>query len=84
MRCSISECYLFDDILLMKQEKGDFCEKNITLFKQKIIYNKLYSIYKKALNKALKNKSKSLQLIDLFQDFAKEDNTDNESDSNKG
>ncbi|CAG8543623.1 6878_t:CDS:2 [Scutellospora calospora] len=70
-------------LYFFRQEKADFYEKNMTSLEQKIIYEELHSTYKKALNKALKNKSKSLQLIDLLQDFAEEDNTDDESDSNK-
>ncbi|CAG8706355.1 10950_t:CDS:2, partial [Scutellospora calospora] len=43
----------------------------------------LYLFRQKKADFPLKNKSKSLQLIDLLQDFTEEDNTDDESDSNK-
>ncbi|PKC01149.1 hypothetical protein RhiirA5_427158 [Rhizophagus irregularis] len=48
------------------QERMDFREENLTAFEQKV--------YKKALNKALQNKSNSQQLIDLLQDFTEDDN----------
>ncbi|CAG8849374.1 33285_t:CDS:1, partial [Racocetra persica] len=41
-------------------------------------------IYKKALNKALQNKSRSQKLIDLLQGFAEDGDNDDSSDSDKG
>ncbi|CAG8630597.1 6384_t:CDS:1, partial [Scutellospora calospora] len=63
------------------EEKANFCEENMITFEQKIVYRKLHSMYKKALNKALQNKLRSQELIDLLQDFVEDDDIDdNKSD----
>ncbi|CAG8771285.1 7945_t:CDS:1, partial [Racocetra fulgida] len=48
----MSYLYSFD------QNCKDFCEENLTVLEQKIIYEKVHSAYKKALNKALETNSK--------------------------
>ncbi|CAG8543513.1 39124_t:CDS:2, partial [Gigaspora margarita] len=68
-------------LYLFRQERANFCEENLNTLEQKIIYGKLHGVYKKALNKALQNKSKSQQLIDLLQDFTEEVDLNDISDS---
>ena len=50
-------------------EKKDFMEQSLTVSEQKIMYGRLHGIYKKALQRALENKVKSQQLIELLEDF---------------
>ncbi|CAG8679957.1 15508_t:CDS:2 [Cetraspora pellucida] len=45
-------------LYLFREERADFREENITTFEQRIVYGKLHSMYKKALNKALENKKR--------------------------
>ncbi|CAG8818306.1 10515_t:CDS:1, partial [Racocetra fulgida] len=54
----------------------DFHEENLTILKQKAVYRKLHSVYKKALNKALQNSLKLQQLISLLQEFVEQSDSD--------
>ncbi|CAG8599366.1 17837_t:CDS:2, partial [Cetraspora pellucida] len=87
---SSAKMYLYN----FDQGEKDFHENNLTILEQKAIYRELYSIYKKALSKALQDNLKSQQLISLLQEFIKENNsgqsdsgeslqTDNANDKNK-
>ncbi|CAG8676266.1 9564_t:CDS:2, partial [Cetraspora pellucida] len=80
----------------LKQSNNSFCisylsvfgqdkmNENLTVIDQKIIYKKLYEIYKKALCKTLQSNSKSQQLISLIQEFVDDcDNSDLENEQNK-
>ncbi|CAG8542400.1 1955_t:CDS:2, partial [Racocetra fulgida] len=59
----------------------NFHKKNLTILEQKIAYGKLHRMYKKVLNKALDNHSKSQQLIKLLEEFIEEADNNNLSDS---
>ncbi|CAG8608828.1 1469_t:CDS:2, partial [Cetraspora pellucida] len=59
--------------LYLKQEKSDFWAENLTTFEQKMMYGNIHDTYKKALHKALQNKTKSQHLIELLEDFVKDD-----------
>ncbi|CAG8599131.1 1232_t:CDS:2 [Cetraspora pellucida] len=71
------------------QDNQDFLKESLNVIQQKKVYEELYSAYKTALNKALKSKSNSQQLIDLLQEFVEkgEDSSkcssEDKSDSNK-
>ncbi|CAG8604448.1 16148_t:CDS:2, partial [Racocetra persica] len=71
-------------LYLFKENRADFCEENLMTLDQRIIYGKLHGIYKKALNKALQNKSRSQELIDLLQGFAEDGDNDDSLDSDEG
>ncbi|CAG8502816.1 16316_t:CDS:2 [Cetraspora pellucida] len=64
------------------QNCKDFREESLTVLQQKIVYRKVHSAYKKALNKALQTHSKSIQFITLLQEFVDE-STSEQSDSDK-
>ena len=59
--------------LYLKQEKSDFRAENLTTFEQKMMYGNIHGAYKKALHKALQNKTKSQHLIKLLEDFVEDD-----------
>ncbi|CAG8755339.1 3060_t:CDS:2 [Cetraspora pellucida] len=59
--------------LYLKQEKSDFWVENLTTHEQKMMYGNIHGAYKKALYKALQNKTKSQHLIELLEDFVKDD-----------
>jgi hypothetical protein len=67
------------------QDNEDFLEKSLTVLQQKKIYGELHGIYKKALQKALQNKAKSEQLIELLKEFTEgcDEEYEDESDSDK-
>ncbi|EXX63055.1 hypothetical protein GLOIN_2v1791665 [Rhizophagus irregularis DAOM 181602=DAOM 197198] len=67
------------NLCLFNQYNNEFYEERLTVLDQQIIYGKLHGMYKKALNKALKNSSKSEELINLLQEFA-EDEDDSQMD----
>ncbi|GBB98860.1 hypothetical protein RclHR1_33410001 [Rhizophagus clarus] len=46
-------------LYLFNQNNNGFCEDQLTILEQKLIYNKLHEMYKKILNKALQSNSKS-------------------------
>ena len=54
------------------KEKEDFIEQRMNLLDEKIMYDTLHETYKKALQKALQTKSKSLRLIEVLEDFTNE------------
>ena len=62
------------------QTRKDIYKEILGVLEQKLIYDKLYRIYKKALQKALQNNHKMQQLIDLFQEFAEEEDNNDLSD----
>ncbi|RIB03241.1 hypothetical protein C2G38_2225697 [Gigaspora rosea] len=68
-------------LYFFRQERADFRKENLNTLEQRITYGKLHGVYKKALNKALQNKSKSQQLINLLQDFTDKVDLDDISDS---
>ncbi|GBB96794.1 hypothetical protein RclHR1_28360002 [Rhizophagus clarus] len=55
------------------KEKDDLLEQRMCTLDQKVMYGTLYGMYKKALQKALQNKSNSLRLIKILKEFADED-----------
>ncbi|CAB5384559.1 unnamed protein product [Rhizophagus irregularis] len=63
-------------LCLFNQYNNEFCEDRLTIMEQKLIYRKLYGMYKKALNKALGSNSKSEQLINLLQEFTEDGESD--------
>ena len=52
----------------------------MNLLDEKIMYGNLHEIYKKALQKALKTKSRSLRLIEVLEAFANEDSESEDED----
>jgi len=62
------------------QTGKDIYEERLGVLEQKLIYGKLHGIYKKALQKALQNNHKTQQLIDLLQEFAEEEDSNDLSD----
>ncbi|CAG8585394.1 23310_t:CDS:2 [Cetraspora pellucida] len=56
----------------------NFHEESLTILEQKIVYGKVHSVYKKALDKVLQTNSMLQQLITLLQEFI-----DEQSDSDK-
>ncbi|CAB4417536.1 unnamed protein product [Rhizophagus irregularis] len=65
----LQEPFLIADKFIQEDQYITY-DKRLTVLDQQIIYGKLHSMYKKALNKALKNSSKSKELINLLQEFA--------------
>ncbi|PKK59924.1 hypothetical protein RhiirC2_762257, partial [Rhizophagus irregularis] len=63
-------------LCLFNQYNNEFCEDRLTIMEQKLIYEKLHGMYKKALNKALRSNSKSEQLINLLQEFTEDGKSD--------
>src|SRR5438270_8406121 len=61
-------------------KKKDFMEQSLTASEQKILYGNLHEIYKKALQKALENKVKSQQLIELLEDFISTQDVETDED----
>ncbi|CAG8671507.1 17593_t:CDS:2, partial [Racocetra fulgida] len=59
--------------LYLKQEKSDFRAENLTTLEQKMMYGNIHGTYKRALHKALQNKTKSQHLIKLLKDFVEDD-----------
>ena len=59
--------------LYFKQEKSNFRAENLTTLEQKMMYRNIHGAYKKALHKALQNKTKSQHLIELLEDFVEDD-----------
>src|SRR5437764_11377990 len=66
------------------KEKEDSLEYRIKLLDEKVMYGTLHGTYKKALQKALQTKSKSLCLIEILEAFVNENSEsepeDEESD----
>jgi len=57
----------------INKEKNDLLEQRMGVLDQKVMYGTLHGAYKKALQKALQNKSRSLRLIGILEEFADED-----------
>ena len=62
------------------KEKEDFLEQRMNLLDEKIMYGNLHRTYKKALQKALKTKSRSLRLIEVLEAFANENSESEDED----
>ena len=60
-------------LCIIDKEKEDLLDQQMNLLDERIMYGTLHGIYKKALQKALQTKSKSLRLIEILEDFANED-----------
>jgi len=58
------------------KEKEDSLKERMNLLDQKVMYGNLHGTYKKALQKALQKKSRSLRLIGILEDFANIDSED--------
>ena len=52
----------------------------MNLLDEKMMYDTLHGIYKKALQKALQTKSSSLYLIEILEDFANKDSESEEEE----
>ncbi|CAB4402079.1 unnamed protein product [Rhizophagus irregularis] len=59
----------------------DFLEEGLNTYQQRLIYGELHGMYKKALHKALQNKSSSQQLIDLLKEFTEETDKPSEDEN---
>jgi hypothetical protein len=67
------------------KEKVDFLEKRMNILDQRIMYGNLHGTYKKALQKALEKKSRSLRLIEILEDFVNNSSEDEDKeDDNEG
>lgn len=55
------------------KEREDSLDRRMNLLDEKLMYGTLHGTYKKALQKALQSKSKSLRLIEILEDFANDD-----------
>ncbi|GBB84668.1 hypothetical protein RclHR1_11230011 [Rhizophagus clarus] len=64
-------------------EKDDLLEQRMGTLDQKIMYGTLHGMYKKALQKALQNKSNSLRLIKILKEFADEDSECEDNDESE-
>ncbi|CAG8465481.1 10063_t:CDS:2 [Dentiscutata heterogama] len=64
------------------QNCKDICKESLTVLQQRIVYGKVHSAYKKALDKVLQTNSKLAQLITLLQEFI-DKSTSEQSDSNE-
>ncbi|RGB38940.1 hypothetical protein C1646_665062 [Rhizophagus diaphanus] len=67
---------LCEVVLFASTSFRDFHEKRLTIYEQRIVYEKLHGIYKKAFSKALQINSKSQKLINLLQEFIKSEEID--------
>ena len=67
-------------ICAINKERKDNLGERMNLLDQKLIYGTLHGTYKRALQKALKTKSKSLRLIEILEDFADENSGDEDED----
>jgi len=58
------------------KERDDLLEQRMSTLDQKVMYGTLHGVYKKALQKALQNKSNSLHLIGILEEFNESDEDD--------
>ncbi|RIA81702.1 hypothetical protein C1645_836572 [Glomus cerebriforme] len=65
------------------KEKEDFLKERTNLLDKKLMYGNLHGMYKKALQKALQKKSKSLRLIGILEDFTNFDSSEDEDESDE-
>ncbi|CAB5367005.1 unnamed protein product [Rhizophagus irregularis] len=63
------------------KEKQDSLEQRMNILDKKIMYGNLHGTYKKALQKALQKKSRSLRLIEILENFTNEDSSEDEVES---
>src|ERR1051325_2629141 len=63
----------------INKEKEDHIERQMNILDEKIMYGNLHGTYKRALQRALQSKSKSLCLIGILEDFTNE-NSESEDD----
>ncbi|CAB4377002.1 unnamed protein product [Rhizophagus irregularis] len=59
-------------------QQGVVC---LNTYQQRLVYGELYGMYKKALHKALQNKSSLQQLIDLLKEFTEETDEPSEDEN---
>ncbi|CAG8662943.1 35463_t:CDS:2, partial [Racocetra persica] len=64
-----------------QQANRDFLEESLNSSQQKMLYEKLHGMYKKAIQKALQSKVKSQQLIKLLQDYTEKSNEVSEEET---
>ncbi|CAB4484635.1 unnamed protein product [Rhizophagus irregularis] len=69
------------DYLCAYGQDKDFLEEGLNTYQQRLVYGKLHGMYKKALHKALQNKSSSQQLIDLLKEFTEETDEPSEDEN---
>ncbi|PKB98000.1 hypothetical protein RhiirA5_384264 [Rhizophagus irregularis] len=63
------------------KKKQDSLEQRMNILDKKIMYGNLHGTYKKALQKALQKKSRSLRLIEILKNFTNEDSSEDEVES---
>ncbi|CAB5203025.1 unnamed protein product [Rhizophagus irregularis] len=63
------------------KKKQDSLEQRMNILDKKIMYGNLHGTYKKALQKALQKKSRSLRLIEILENFTNEDSSEDEVES---
>ena len=63
------------------KEKEDFLKERMNLLDKKLMYGNLHGTYKKALQKALQKKSRSLRLIGILEEFTNLDSSEDEDES---
>jgi len=66
------------------KEKEDFLKERMNLLDKRLMYGNLHGTYKKALQKALQKKSRSLHLIGILEEFANLASSEDEDDSDEG
>ena len=65
------------------KEKEDLLDRRMNLLDEKVMYGTLHGTYKRALQKALQTKSRSLRLIEILEEFADEDSEFEDEGSNE-
>ena len=65
------------------KEKEDLLDRRMNLLDEKVMYSTLHGTYKRALQKALQTKSRSLRLIEILEEFADEDSEFEDEGSNE-
>jgi len=65
------------------KEKEDLLDHWMNLLDEKMMYGTLHGTYKRALQKALQTKSRSLRLIEILEEFANEDSEFEDEGSNE-
>ena len=63
------------------KDKEDFIEERMNLLEKKTMYGNLHGTYKKALQKALQKKSRSLRLIEILEKFTMYSSEEDEEES---
>jgi MULE transposase domain len=65
------------------KEKEDFLKERMNLLDERLMYGNLHGTYKKALQKALQKKSRSLRLIGILEEFTNLASSEDEDDSDE-